>query len=153
MSKKLEDINKRHSLIKSIVSAQEVFNQTQLVKLLKQNGIRVTQATLSRDLSELGIVRIPTPNGTVYRVGESGTQTTIKNRIAEEVISIDSNEQLIVIRTFTGRAQGVAVFIDSQKIHDLLGTIAGDDTILIIPRSIKKVKTMIEQLKTTLGIT
>ncbi len=153
MSKKLEDISKRHSLIKSIISAQEVFNQTQLVKLLKQNGIRVTQATLSRDLNELGVVRIPTSNGTVYRIGETGTQSTIKNRIAEEVISIDNNEQLIVVRTFTGRAQGVAVFIDSQKIHDLLGTIAGDDTILIIPRSIKKIKTIIEELKTTLGIT
>lgn len=153
MSKKSEEINKRHSLIKSIITAHEVYNQTQLVKLLKQNEIRVTQATLSRDLNELGVVRIPTPNGTVYRIGETGTQTAIKKRISEEVISIDYNEQLIVIRTFIGRAQGVAVFIDSQKINDLLGTIAGDDTILIIPRSVKKIKTIIEKLKTTLGIT
>ncbi|MDQ7818590.1 MAG: arginine repressor [Melioribacteraceae bacterium] len=153
MSKKLEDISKRHSLIKSIITSQEVYNQTQLVRLLKQNGIRVTQATLSRDLNDLGIVRVPTPKGTVYKVGESGTQSLIKSRISEEVISIDNNEQLIVIRTFTGRAQGVAVFIDSQKQTEILGTIAGDDTILIIPRSIKKMKTIIEQLKTTLGIT
>jgi transcriptional regulator of arginine metabolism len=153
MSRKLEDINKRHSLIKSIITSKDVYNQTQFVKILKQNGIRVTQATLSRDLNELGVVRIPTPNGTVYRIGETGTQSNIKNRISEEVISIDYNEQLIVVRTFTGRAQGVAVFIDSQKIHDLLGTIAGDDTILIIPRSVKKIKTIVEKLKTTLGIT
>lgn len=153
MSKKLDVINKRHSLIKSIISSHDVYNQTELVKFLKQNGIRVTQATLSRDLSELGIVRIPTPNGTVYKVGESGTQQSIKNRIAEELISIDNNEQLIVIRTFIGRAQGVAVFIDSRKMPDILGTIAGDDTILVIPRSIKKMKIIIEQLKTTLGIT
>lgn len=153
MSRKLEDINKRHSLIKSIITDQDVYNQTQLVKLLKQSGIKVTQATLSRDLNELGILRIPTPDGTVYRVGDSGNQTAIKNRIADEVISIDNNEQLIVIRTFTGRAQGVAVFIDSQKNHNLLGTIAGDDTILIIPSSVKKIKTIIEELKTILGIT
>jgi transcriptional regulator of arginine metabolism len=152
MSKKLEDISKRHSLIKSTISSQEVYNQTQLVKLLKQNGIRITQATLSRDLSDLGIVRVPTPKGTVYKVGETGSQSAIKSHVADEVISIDNNEHLIVLKTFTGRAQGVAVFIDSKKQPDILGTIAGDDTILVIPRSIKKMKTIIEQLKTTLGI-
>lgn len=153
MSKKLEEINKRHSLIKSLINSQEIHNQSQLVKILKQNGVRVTQATLSRDLNELGVVRVPAVNGAVYKIADSANQNTLKSHIAEEVISIDSNEQLIVLRTFTGRAQGVAVFLDKQNLSEILGTIAGDDTILVIPRSIKKLKTIIEQLKTILGIT
>lgn len=153
MSKKIEDINKRHSLIKALINSQEIHNQTQFVKLLKQNGVKVTQATLSRDLNELGVVRVPTSDGAVYKIADSGAQNAIKNHIAEEVVSIDCNEQLIVLKTFTGRAQGVAVFLDKQNQLDILGTIAGDDTILVIPRAIKKLKTVIEQLKTILGIT
>lgn len=153
MSKKLEDINKRHSLIKALINSQEIHNQTQFVKVLKQNGVKVTQATLSRDLNELGVVRVPAINGAVYKIADPGTQNAIKSHIADEVISIDNNEQLIVLRTYTGRAQGVAVFLDKQNLPDILGTIAGDDTILIIPRSIKKLKIVIEQLKTLLGIT
>lgn len=152
MSKKLGDIQQRHSLLKTIISSQEISNQTQLVKTLKQKGIKVTQATLSRDLNELGVARIPTSNGLVYKLGTNGDEGTLKNRIAEEVISVTGNENLIVIKTFPGRAQGVAVFIDKYNAAEILGSIAGDDTIIVIPRSIKKIKKSHEQLKTILGM-
>jgi transcriptional regulator of arginine metabolism len=97
-------------------------------------------------------VRVPSAKGIVYKIGEAGTQNTIKSHISEEIINIDHNEQLIVLKTYVGRAQGVAVFIDNQKETEILGTIAGDDTILIIPRSSKKIQKVIEQLKTLLGI-
>jgi transcriptional regulator of arginine metabolism len=152
MTKKLEDIQKRHSSIKTIVSSQEIYNQTQLVKVLKQKGIKATQATLSRDLTELGVGRVPTSNGLIYKLGAAGDEGTLKNRIAEEIISVNGNETMIVVRTFPGRAQGVAVFIDKKNDPEFLGTIAGDDTILIIPRSTKKIKKTNEQLKTILGL-
>lgn len=151
MSKKLEEIQKRHTMIKSLIASQEIFNQTQLVKLLKQKGIKATQATLSRDVTELGILRVPTSNGLVYKLGAAGDESTLQNRIAEELISITSNECLIVIKTFPGRAQGVAVFLDKKSLPDSLGTIAGDDTIVVIPQSTKKIKKLIEQLKLILG--
>lgn len=152
MSKKLEDIQKRHSLIKNLITTQEVSNQTQLQKVLKQQGIKVTQATLSRDLNELGIVRIPTSNGYAYKIGASGDEATFKYHLADEIISIKHNENLVIIKTFPGRAQGVAVFVDRQDAVEILGTIAGDDTILVIPQSAKKIKKTIEQIKTILGI-
>lgn len=152
MSKKLEEIQKRHSLIKNLISTQEIFNQTQLQKSLKKNGVDVTQATLSRDLSELGVLRVPSTNGVVYKINPAGDEGTLKNYIAEEIISIESNECMIVMKTFPGRAPGVAIMIDKQNASESLGTIAGDDTVLVIPRSTKNIKKTIEQIKTTLGI-
>lgn len=152
MSRRLEDIQKRHALIKSIISSQDVGNQTQLVKLLKQKNIKVTQATLSRDLSELGVIRVPTSNGLIYKLGSSNGEGVLKTHIAEEIISIDFNECVAVVKTFLGRAQGVAVFIDKQNDSEILGTIAGDDTIVVIPKSVKNLKKISDQLKTLLGI-
>lgn len=152
MSKKLEEIQKRHSLIKNLISTQEIFNQTQLQKILKKNGVEVTQATLSRDLTELGVLRIPSADGVVYKINPAGDEPTLKTHIAEEIISIDSNENLIVLKTFPGRAQGVAVLLDKKNPSECLGTLAGDDTIIIIPRSIKSIKKTIEQIKLILGI-
>lgn len=152
MSRKFEDILKRHALIKSLISSQDIYNQTQLVRLLKQKNIKATQATLSRDLAELGVVRVPTSNGLVYKLGVTGGENALRSHIAEEIISIECNEYLVMIRTFLGRAQGVAVFIDKQNDPEIMGTIAGDDTIIIIPKTIKNIKKVIDQLKTYLGI-
>jgi transcriptional regulator of arginine metabolism len=152
MSKKLEDIHKRHAMIKNLISSLEIINQTQLVKAMKQKGIKSTQATLSRDLTELGVVRVPTSKGLVYKLTASGDEAAIRNRIAEEIISVAGNENTIVVKTYPGRAQGVAVFIDKQNNLESLGTIGGDDTIIVIPKSVKKIKKTIEQIKIILGI-
>ncbi|MEG8946544.1 arginine repressor [Rosettibacter firmus] len=152
MSRKLEDIQKRHALIKTLISSQNIYNQTQLVKILKQKGIKVTQATLSRDLSELGVVRVPTSEGLVYKLGSEGGDGAIRTHIAEEIISIESNECVVLVKTFLGRASGVAVYIDKQNDPEILGTIAGDDTIIVVPKTIKNIKKVTEQLKTILGI-
>jgi transcriptional regulator of arginine metabolism len=152
MSKKLDDIHKRHAMIKNLISSQEIFNQTQLVKAMKQKGIKSTQATLSRDLTELGVVRVPTSTGLIYKLSATGDETNLKYRVAEEIISVAGNESVIVVKTYPGRAQGVAVFIDKQNDLDTLGTIGGDDTIIVIPKSVKKIKKTIEQIKIILGI-
>ncbi|MBU2447550.1 MAG: arginine repressor [Bacteroidetes bacterium] len=152
MSKKIQEIQNRHAVIKSLISTQEIYNQTQLVKVLKQKGINVTQATLSRDLTELGVVRVPTSSGLVYKIVAAGNESILKSHIAEEVISIDGNECLVVIKTFPGRAQGVALFLDKQNEPEFLGTVAGDDTIIVIPRTVKRAKKIIEKIKTILGI-
>ncbi len=150
--KKLEEIQKRHTLIKNLIASQEILNQTQLQKVLKKNGVDVTQATLSRDLTELGIVRIPSSNGIMYKINPAGDEATLKTHIADEIISVECNETLIVLKTYPGRAQGVAVLLDKKSPSESIGTLAGDDTIIIIPRSIKTMKKTIEQIKTILGI-
>jgi transcriptional regulator of arginine metabolism len=152
MSKKMEDIHKRHSVIKNLISTENISNQTQLQKVLKHKGIKVTQATLSRDLNELGIARIPNSGGYTYKIGAIGDEDALKYHLSEEIISVKSNENIVVIRTFPGRAQGVAAFIDRQEVSEMIGTIAGDDTIIIMPASVKRIKKTIEQIKTILGI-
>ncbi len=152
MSKKLEEIQKRHLLIKKLIAAKEFANHTELVKELHKNNIDVTQATLSRDLTELGIVRVPTANGFVYKIGATGDENALRFHVAEEIISIDSNEQLIVIKTYPGRAQGVALLIDRHKDSEVLGTIAGDDTIAVIPKSVVHIKKCLKTIKEILGV-
>jgi transcriptional regulator of arginine metabolism len=152
MTKKLEEIQKRHAQIKNLILSQEISNQTQLQKILKQQKIKVTQATLSRDLSELGIARMPTSHGHIYKLDNSGMDQTFSRRIANEIISINNNECIIVITTYAGRAQGVAEFIDRLNEPDIIGTLAGDNTIIIIPRSVKKIANTIKKIKTIIGI-
>jgi len=152
MTKKLEEIQKRHAQIKNLILSQEISNQTQLQKVLKQQKIKVTQATLSRDLTELGIARVPTPHGHIYKLNNSGIEQNLSSRIANEIISINNNECIIIVTTYTGRAQGVAEFLDRLNEPDIIGTLAGDNTIIIIPRSVKKIANTIKKIKTIIGI-
>jgi transcriptional regulator of arginine metabolism len=140
---------RRHRAIRTLLRNEAVANQQDLVRLLARNGFDVAQATLSRDLKEMRIHRVPGADGYRYQAadgaaGENGfgngaaEARQLKSVAALEVTGIDSNEACVVVRTLTGRAQGVAVWLDGLGIDDLLATIAGDDTILVIPRSVKR---------------
>ncbi len=107
----------------------------------------MTQATLSRDFAELGVVRVFTDGGIRYilNADESGKQ--IAKLIGFEILSVQHNETLIVIRTLAGRAQGVAHFIDRLNKEEILGTVAGDDTVLIIPNKASSLQFVIDFIK------
>ena len=147
-----QEIAKRHSMIKSLITSKDIANQTELVKELKAKKIEVTQATLSRDLVELGIIRMPTEDGYRYEIRTSAAEPVLRGFTAEEIISVNANENIIVMRTFPGRAQGVAFLLDSKKDSEILGTIAGDDTILIVPKSTKRIKKTINNISQYLGL-
>ncbi|MBI5473002.1 MAG: arginine repressor [Ignavibacteriae bacterium] len=147
-----EEIAKRHTAIKSLITSKDVANQAELVRELKRKKIEVTQATLSRDLAELGIIRMPTENGYRYELRTTTSEPILRGFTAEEVISIEANENLVVIRTFPGRAQGVAFLLDSKRDSEILGTIAGDDTIIVAPRSVKYIKKTINNISQHLGL-
>jgi transcriptional regulator of arginine metabolism len=125
----------RQNKIKEILQTTAVSSQEELVDLLHGEGIDVTQTTLSRDFAELGIVRVHTDSGTRYviNIAESGLRTV--KLLAYEILHIAHNESAVVIRTLPGRANGVAHFIDRMEKPEILGTIAGDDTVMIIPDS------------------
>lgn len=146
------DITRRHTAIKSLIVSKDISNQTQLAEALRAKGIEVTQATLSRDLAELGIVRVPTDDGYRYEIKTSSPEPVLKGFTAEEIISVTQNESLIVIKTFPGRAQGVAFMLDSKKDSFILGTIAGDDTILVVPKSTKTIKKTVNVVLHYLGL-
>lgn len=147
-----EEITRRHAAIKSLITSRDIPNQTRLAKELKAKEIRVTQATLSRDLVELGIVRMPTENGYRYELKTNATEPALQGFTAEEIISMNANQNLVVIKTFPGRAQGVAFLLDSKKSKEILGTIAGDDTIIVVPKSIKRMKKTINTISQYLGL-
>ncbi|MCK9410469.1 MAG: arginine repressor [Bacteroidetes bacterium] len=137
----------RQFIIKEIIQDHSVANQEELVSVLKKRGIVVTQATLSRDFAELGIVRIHTKGKIRYAISNRLEETSITPLVTHEVVGIESNESLIVVRTLPGRAGGVASYIDSGRNKMILGTLAGDDTVLVTPASVKKIPMLLKQMK------
>ena len=137
----------RQAKIKEIISTSEVASQEDLCHLLERNGFETTQATLSRDLHELGIVRIPSENGFKYVFHLDDNENTLKKLIGMEIINVMHNESAVVVHTMPGRAAGVAVYLDRIKGSHILGTVAGDDSIVIIPDSHKNVSRVVELIK------
>ena len=138
--------NQRQFIIKEIIQDHDVANQEELVSLLKKRGIVVTQATLSRDFALLGIVRIHSNGKVKYSLNRT-EEANITPLVSHEVIGVEANESIIVIRTLPGRAGGVASYIDSMRNRQILGTVAGDDTVLVSPISVKKIPALQKHLK------
>jgi transcriptional regulator of arginine metabolism len=134
----------RQNRIKELLKERIFYNQEELVNTLSNEGIEVTQATLSRDFQELGVVRTSAAEGSRYtlNVEEAGNQ--IRKLISFEILSVEFNEMVIIVRTLAGRAQGVAHYIDKLNSKMILGTIAGDDTIMIVPSSTKNITDIVQ---------
>lgn len=129
----------RQATILELVESHVVDSQEELRRLLRQRGWDVTQATLSRDLRELGLARVPTPDGARYRVpaGANDAEDTaaLSSLLPSLVSSVDGVGELLVVRTVVGGAQPVAAALDAERWPEVLGTIGGDDTILLVCRS------------------
>ena len=144
----------RHARIAGVLRGRSVRSQSELARLLAEAGVHVAQATLSRDLDELGAVKLRTPEGDlVYQLpGEGGERVqragggdedlelgpaagSRLTRIAEELlVSAEASANMVVVRTPPGAAQYLASAIDHTDFRAILGTIAGDDTILVVSR-------------------
>jgi transcriptional regulator of arginine metabolism len=127
----------RLQLLKKIISEQEVSDQIQLLKELRNSGIETTQATISRDLQELNVVKVRIKPGRYkYEILEKASESDLSEQLRvvfdNFVDGIKSTNNLIVIKTAPGNANSVAVIIDRLGLPEILGTIAGDDTILVI---------------------
>ncbi|EGL40895.1 arginine repressor [Megasphaera lornae] len=127
----------RYSKIKEIVQSRPIETQEELAKALQEEGIEVTQATVSRDIKELMLIKVPTSDGH-YRYALSPEQNLLmsKNRMVrlfqDSIIRVDAAVNQIVIHTLPGSANPVAAAIDHARWENVIGTLAGDDTILII---------------------
>lgn len=140
--------NARHQRIIELVTNHAVRSQTELAELLARHDVHVTQATLSRDLVELDAVKVRTREGTlVYAVPaeggdrsptsareSAGARERLTRLCAELLVSADASANLVVLRTPPGAAQFLASAFDRAELGDVLGTIAGDDTVLVIGR-------------------
>ncbi len=146
---KLEPTGKaaRHARIVAVLGEHPVRSQAELAVRLDEAGVHVTQATLSRDLDELGAVKLRSPDGglPVYVVPEDGSPLTARGAadappqrlarlIGELLTSADASANLVVLRTPPGAAHFLASALDRAGLPEILGTIAGDDTILVVAR-------------------
>jgi transcriptional regulator of arginine metabolism len=136
--------------IKEIISSRELGSQDELRRELKKRGCDVTQATLSRDMKELGVMWIASAEGGRYALAGAGEMQALRPLVNAEVLSIDANEFLIVIHTLPGCANTVGEFIDVQRHRDVIGTVAGDNTLLVIPRSQRRTHQVMQFLKNKL---
>jgi transcriptional regulator of arginine metabolism len=134
----------RQARIVDLVSRRAVHSQTELAALLASEGIEVTQATLSRDLDELGAVKLRGVNGgaPVYVIPDDGSPvravaggtSRLSRLLSELLVSADASGNLAVLRTPPGAAHFVASALDRAALPEVVGTVAGDDTILVVAR-------------------
>ncbi len=129
---------KRLLAIERIISEESISSHEVLLKKLKSKGIYCTQATLSRNLRELGAGRIPDGSGNYrYTLPESinnAVSQTSRLQVLPAITGVVDAKGLLVIRTLPGNANNTAIYIDNTSRYEIAGTIAGDDTILVIPR-------------------
>lgn len=129
----------RHIRIREIIANNEIETQDELVDRLRNAGFNVTQATVSRDIKELHLVKVPLTDGR-YKYSLPADRKfnplqKIKRFLADSFVSIDSTDNLIVMKTMPGNAMAVAELIDNLQWPEVMGTLAGDNTILIICRA------------------
>lgn len=130
---------RRHIKIREIITENDIETQDELVERLKQLDFNVTQATVSRDIKELHLVKVPSASGR-YKYSTPTTQRfnsidKLKRSIMEAFISIDHAHHFVVLKTLPGNAQAIGALIDDLDWEGILGTICGDDTCLIICRT------------------
>jgi transcriptional regulator of arginine metabolism len=144
----------RHRRIVRLLRRQAVTSQAELAALLRAQGEPVTQATLSRDLEELGAFKARRPDGRVaYRLPEEPPQNGehLRRMLVEFVSEVETSGPLVVLRTPPGCAQPVARAIDTGEVKDVIATVAGDDTVLVVCREGVPGRTVARRLETMTG--
>lgn len=142
----------RHARIKDIIENTVVETQEDLAESLRKQNIEVTQATVSRDIKELMLIKIPTGDGR-YRYAYPLEKNMVfsKNRMSrmfqDSVIGLNFSENIIIIKTLPGTANAVASTLDYAKWPEIIGTVAGDDNILVVVKPLDAVPQILRKLE------
>lgn len=147
--------NDRQKMILDIIAQEVVETQEQLLSLLQERGFSGTQATISRDIKQLHLVKAPAGQGKYrYAVSDYGTKIHVADKLQtifrESIVNVDYAQNLVVIHTMSGLANGAAAALDGMKIDQLLGTLAGDDTVLLIMRNSESAAELATSVKSML---
>jgi transcriptional regulator of arginine metabolism len=140
--------SRRHAVIRNIIAAGEIYSQHELATLLAREGSEATQATLSRDLAELGVLK--GPDG--YQLPGAGiaalpTEALLARALKRELVSMDVGGTLVVLKTPSGHGNALAIEIDRARLDGALGTIAGDDTVFLAARSEMSARRIAKELR------
>ncbi|MDR5709582.1 MAG: arginine repressor [Armatimonadota bacterium] len=151
----------RERAILEIVRSRPVTTQGELVRALRQLGLRVTQATVSRDIKRLGLVKVAGPDGTYHYAPPDALRTTpppaarenLRGAFRAFVTEVDQGDAIVLVKTLSGRANAVAIALDEARIPEISGTVAGDDTILVVVRRAADRPKMVQLLRALLDRT
>ena len=140
----------RHIKIRELVNTREIETQDELVALLRHAGYHVTQATVSRDIKELHLIKVPLDDGR-YKYSIPSDQRfnpihKLRRSLTDNFVSIDHTENLIVIKCLPGTANAIGALLDNLEWDELMGTICGDDTILLIIRNKTKTAEIVQNI-------
>ena len=141
----------RHAAILELIATRSIDTQEGLAEALRAIGFQVTQATVSRDIKELRLVKVLTPQGTYQYAQSSAEERKVNDKLLwmlrESMLSAVAAENLIVVKTLSGSANVAAEALDSLGWPELLGTVAGDNTVLIVAHSATEAATVERQLR------
>ena len=142
---------RRQAAILELIDREAFHSQERLRRQLRQKGFDATQATISRDIRDLGLVK-RSGDGAYQRPGADATSpetslSALERAAAEFLRKVDRVQQLVVIRTGVGQAQPLAIALDRAQLPEAVGTIAGDDTILVIARGSRGAAALVKRLK------
>ena len=146
--------SRRQAAIRTIVEREPIRNQEQLRRRVKAEGFDVTQATLSRDIREIGLVKGGADGAyqPPAQIATPASSSTLLHRaLADYLTRVDRVQQLIILRTGPGRAQLLAVALDGAQLPEVVGTVAGDDTILVIARDARRAQALVKRLEELAG--
>ena len=147
---------RRQQVILDVIARQPVRSQEQLRTSLRAAGFDVTQATLSRDIRELALVK-GGPDGAYRAPGQEiapngkVATTALQRAIAEYLVRVDRVQQLVLLRTGLGRAQALCVALDDARLPEIVGTVAGEDTVLAIAPDARRAKALVKRLESFVG--
>lgn len=144
----------RQKKIIELVDTYDVETQEELAEYLKQAGYQVTQATVSRDIRELKLSKLPAGNGRqkyVFVKQEEAQPGDKYIRVLREgFVSMDMAQNILVLKTVSGMAMAVAAAVDTMKLKEIVGSIAGDDTIMMAVRTVEETKVLMEKIRSML---
>ena len=142
----------RQAMILEIIAQENIETQEQLLTRLQARGLRCTQATISRDIKQLHLVKEPAGQG-VYKYAVSGNRTTLnvaaklRTIFRECIVSIDYAQNIVVVKTMPGLANGACSALDNMDMNDIVGSLAGDDTALLVMRNTEAAELLCQEIK------
>lgn len=144
--------NDRQNHLLQIITEENIETQEQLLERLQARGIKSTQATISRDIKELHLIKEPAGQGRYrYAVSAHRTKLNFADRLQtifrESLLSVDYAQNIVVIKTMPGLAQGAASALDGMEINEMVGSLAGDDTVMIVMRHSDSAASFVAEVK------
>lgn len=144
--------NNRQSLILDIIAKEAIETQEQLLERLRQRGVASTQATISRDIKQLHLVKEPTGQGTYkYAVSHSRAHLNIADKLRtifhESITSVEAAQNIVVFKTLAGLAGGACEALDHMDINGIVGTLAGENTVFVVMRDNASAETFCQEIQ------